>query len=130
MEQNIKFFVGLQTSPSKESPRVHSAAVMQSPITFVRSRYIESLENLPRAMAFAHEAVVFDNSQAFNEHYRKRDGQKSEGPISLSLCDSSKMARNFFYRLIRLRQAKRGRLRLGRLPLSCSTRPAIPGLSS
>jgi predicted ABC-type ATPase len=41
----------------------------------VRRRYVDSLKNLPRATVLADEAVVFDNSQRFREHFRKTNGQ-------------------------------------------------------
>jgi predicted ABC-type ATPase len=41
----------------------------------VRRRYVDSLRGLPKAIVLADEAVVFDNSQRFCEHYRKTRGQ-------------------------------------------------------
>ncbi len=59
----------------------------------VRKRYLESLRNLPRAILLADEAAVFDNSDVFREHYRKKDGQfdrVSMGPLPRWLTDLDK----------------------------------------
>lgn len=41
----------------------------------VRRRYAESLRSLPKAILLADEVAVFDNSDVFQEHFRKRNGQ-------------------------------------------------------